>query len=65
MCTFTASCCSARKSRAQVPAFTGSSVRDRRKKGGGGGGGGSTACTGVKLYLFKYTRSVLEYFSGK
>ena len=28
-CTFRASCCSARLSRAQVPAFAGSSVRDR------------------------------------
>ena len=32
-CTFRASCCSARLSRAQVPAFTGSSDRDRKKKG--------------------------------
>ena len=28
-CTFRASCCSARLSRAQVPGFAGSSVRDR------------------------------------
>ena len=33
-CTFRASCCSARLSRAQVPTFTGSSVQDRKKKGG-------------------------------
>ena len=32
-CTFRASCCSARLSRAQVSAFAGSSVRDRKKKG--------------------------------
>ena len=42
-CTFTASCCSARLSRAEVPAFVGSSVRDKEKRGeevrwGGGGG---------------------------
>ena len=42
-CTFRASCCSARLSRAQVPAFAGSSVRDRGKKGEGIRG---TACTG-------------------
>ena len=34
-CTFRASCCCARLSRAQVPAFTGSSVRDRKKRGEG------------------------------
>ena len=44
MCTFRASCCSARLSRAQVPAVAGSSVRDRKEKGGGSKGG--TACTG-------------------
>ena len=40
--TFRASCCSARLSRAQVPAFPVSSVRYRNNKGGGGimGGGG-------------------------
>ena len=32
-CTFRASCCSARLSRAQVPSFAGSSVRDRKKSG--------------------------------
>ena len=42
-CTFRASYCSARLSRAQVPAFAVSSVRDRRKKGGREQGG--TACT--------------------
>ena len=31
-CTFRANCCSARLSRAQVPAFAGSSVRDRKRK---------------------------------
>ena len=41
-CTFRASCCSARLSRAQVPAFSGSSVRDRKKREGVRG----TACTG-------------------
>ena len=51
-CTFRASCCSARLSRAQVPAFAGSSVRDR---GGGGGkvGGnkeGPPALTGTREY---------------
>ena len=35
-CTIRASCCSARLSRAQVPTFAGSSVRDGEK----------TACTG-------------------
>ena len=39
-CTFRASCCSARLSRAQVHAVAGSHVRDKRKKRGGGGGGG-------------------------
>ena len=39
-CTFRASCCSARLSRAQVQAFAGSSVRDREKKGEGVRGGG-------------------------
>ena len=34
-CAFKASCCSARLSRAQVPAFAASSVRDRKKRGGG------------------------------
>ena len=32
MYTFRASCCSTRLSRAQVPAFAGSSVRDRKKR---------------------------------
>ena len=45
MCTFRASCCSARLSRAQVPSFAGFFVRDRWKKGGVRGGG-VTACTG-------------------
>ena len=39
MCTFRTSSSSARLSRAQLPAFAGSSVRDRKKKKGGGGGG--------------------------
>ena len=43
-CTFRASCGSARLSRTQVPAFAGSSVRDRGKKGGGSKRG--TAFTG-------------------
>ena len=33
-CTFRESCCSARLSQAQVPAFAGSSIRDRNKKRG-------------------------------
>ena len=41
-CTFRASYCSARLSRAQVSAFTSSSVRDRKKMGGGNEGGGGT-----------------------
>ena len=40
MCTFRASCFSARLSRAQVSAFTNSFVQDRKKKAGGNGGGG-------------------------
>ena len=53
MCTFRASCCSARLSQAQVPAFTGSSVRERKKKRGGGGGGnkgGPPALAGTREY---------------
>ena len=42
-CSFRASCYSTHLSRAQVPAFAGSSVQNRKKKRGGGGG---TACTG-------------------
>ena len=38
--TFRESCCSARLSRAQIPSFTGSSVRDRKNKGGRSKGGG-------------------------
>ena len=34
MCTFRASCCNGRLSRAQVPTFAGSSLRDRNKGGG-------------------------------
>ena len=45
-CTFRASCWCTHLSRAQVPAFTGSSVRDR-KKNWGGGSKGWTTCTGV------------------
>ena len=43
MCTFRASCCRVRLSWAQVPVFTGSSVRDRKKKRWEGirGGGGN------------------------
>ena len=37
-CTFRASCCSARLSRAQVPTFAGSFVQDRKQKGGGSKG---------------------------
>ena len=37
-CTFRASGCTARLSRAQVPAIAGSSVRDRKKRGGSKGG---------------------------
>ena len=39
MCTFRASCCSARLSRAQVPTFAGSSAWDRKKRGEGMKGG--------------------------
>ena len=39
-CKFRANWCSAHLSRAQVPAFVGSSVRDRKKKRGGGSKGG-------------------------
>ena len=39
-CTFRASCCSARLSRAQVPAFADSSVRDRKINGMCGGSKG-------------------------
>ena len=49
-CTFRASCCSARLSRAQVRAFTGSSVQDRKKKGGGGRKGGPPALAGTREY---------------
>ena len=52
-CTFRASCCSACLSRAQVSAFTGSSVWDKRKKGAGnewGGGGGLPALAGTREY---------------
>ena len=49
-CTFRASCCSACLSRAQVPAFDGSSVRVRKKKRGGGGSkGGPPALAGASL----------------
>ena len=51
MCRFRASYCSARLSRAQVPAFTGSSVRDRKKRKGGGGGG-ETSSTNLVLSKF-------------
>ena len=43
MCTFRTSCCSVRLSRAQVPAFSGSSVRGRTKREEGVRG---IACTG-------------------
>ena len=43
-CTFRASCCWAHLSRAQVPAFPGSSVQDRKKKRGEGVRGNT--CTG-------------------
>ena len=40
-CTFRASCCSARLSRAQVMTFADFSVWDRKKKGGGDDDGGA------------------------
>ena len=52
MCTFRASCCSARLSRTQVSAFAGYSVRDR-KKGGmkeRGGGGGASVLANTREY---------------
>ena len=53
-CTFRPSCCSARLSRAQVPAFADSSVRDRKINGmcGGskGGGGVPPALAGTREY---------------
>ena len=50
-CTFRASCCSARLSRAPVLTFTGSSVQDRKKKGGGGSKkGGPPAVAGTREY---------------
>ena len=36
-CIFRARCCSSRLSRAQVPDFAGSSLRDREKRGGSKG----------------------------
>ena len=47
-CTFRASCCSARLSRAQVTAFAGSSVRDRGEKWGEGVRGGGAWTGGYK-----------------
>ena len=49
-CTFRASCCSARLSRAQVPAFTDSSVQDRKKNWGRSKGGGLPALVGTREY---------------
>ena len=53
-CTFRASCCCARLSRAPVPAFAGSSVRDREKNvcvwGGGVIKGGPPALAGTREY---------------
>ena len=47
-CPFRASCCSARLSRVQVPAFTGYSVQDRKKRGRSKGG--SPALAGTREY---------------
>ena len=47
-CTFRASCCSARLSRAHVPALAGSSVRDRKK--GGRSKGEPPALAGTREY---------------
>ena len=49
MCTFRASCCSAHLSRAQVPAFASSSVRDREQKGGGSTGRDARGYTRVQV----------------
>ena len=56
-CTFRTSCCSARLSRAQVSAFVGFSVRNRKRKGGGkrwwwrgGVWGGGAALAGTREY---------------
>ena len=48
-CTFRASCCSARLSRAHALAFAGSSIQDRKKKGGGSKGG-PPALAGTREY---------------
>ena len=58
MCTFRAGCCGARLSRAQVPAFTGSSVQDRTKKEGGGSNGGQPALAGTREYEQSQPESV-------
>ena len=57
-CTFRASCCSARLSRAQVPAFAGSYVRDRKK--GGGSKGRPSALAGTR----EYEQSVEKIIAG-
>ena len=49
-CTFRASCCSVPLSWGQVPAFAGSSIRDRRKKKGGGSKGELPALAGTREY---------------
>ena len=49
-CTFRASCCSARLSRAHALAFAGSSIQDRKKKRGEGVRGGPSALAGTREY---------------
>ena len=69
MCTFRASCCSARLSRAQITAFADSSVRDRKKKGWGGSKGdwrvqGSTiSLTRISSRQIIELLNVLEYWA--
>ena len=55
-CTFRASCCSARLSRAQVPA--GSSVRDRKTKRGGEGRKDERNCAHVRRALNQFALNV-------
>ena len=49
-CTFSANCCSVRLSRAQVPAFAGSSVRDMS----------TTVCMNVCMYAHKRLSSQMS-----
>ena len=57
-CTFRASCCSARLSRAQVPTFAGSSVRDRKQIGEWMGGEGGPPAMGEDVMEFGMPRRI-------